>query len=112
MDVLILPSETQPGWKEQFGRVIPEALACGTAVVGSDSGEIPRLIRESGGGLIFPERDVAALAAALEQMISSPGLRDGFAASGGRWVTANLSLPNIAKGMAEVIARAVAQPKL
>jgi glycosyltransferase involved in cell wall biosynthesis len=111
MDVLILPSETQPNWKEQFGRVIPEALACGTAVVGSDSGEIPRLIRESGGGLVFPERDVVALAAAIAQLISSPGLREKMASRGRDWVTSNLSLPKIAGRMAEVIERAVAQRK-
>jgi L-malate glycosyltransferase len=54
-DMLILPSETRPNWKEQFGRVIPEALACGTCVIGSDSGEIPKLIHASGGGIVFPE---------------------------------------------------------
>jgi glycosyltransferase involved in cell wall biosynthesis len=91
------------------GRVIPEAMACGTAVVGSDSGEIPRLLRESGGGLVFPERDAAALAAALERMISSPTLREELAARGRNWVMTNLSLPRIAGAMAEVIARAVAQ---
>ena len=54
-DVLVLPSETQPNWKEQFGRVVIEAMACGTPVVGSDSGAIPRLIESTGGGLIFHE---------------------------------------------------------
>jgi len=34
-DVLVLPSETQPNWTEQFGRVIPEALACGVPAIGS-----------------------------------------------------------------------------
>jgi glycosyltransferase involved in cell wall biosynthesis len=109
LDVLVLPSETQPNWKEQFGRVIPEALACGTAVVGSDSGEIPRLIRESGGGLVFPEGDVAGLAAALEQMIASPALRQELARRGREWVTTYLAVPRIASHMAEVIARAVAE---
>lgn len=109
MDVLVLPSETQPNWKEQFGRVIPEALACGTAVVGSDSGEIPRLIRESGGGMVFPERDVAALSAALKQMISSPGMREEMAVRGREWVMENLSVATIARRMAEVMERAVTQ---
>ncbi|MEI8311440.1 MAG: glycosyltransferase, partial [Verrucomicrobiota bacterium] len=48
-DLLVVPSETQPNWKEQFGRVIVEAMACGTPVVGSDSGEIPALIRAHDG---------------------------------------------------------------
>src|SRR5437763_36927 len=38
LDVLVLPSHTTATWKEQFGRVIVEALWCGVPVVGSDSG--------------------------------------------------------------------------
>ena len=62
LDVLVLPSHTTPTWKEQFGRVIVEALWCGVPVVGSDSGEIPWLIGLTGGGLVFPEGDSEALA--------------------------------------------------
>ncbi len=48
-DVLILASETRPNWKEQFGRVILEANACGTAVIGTESGEIGNVLRNTGG---------------------------------------------------------------
>lgn len=41
IDVLVLPSRTTATWKEQFGRVLVEAMACQTPVIGSDSGEIP-----------------------------------------------------------------------
>ena len=51
-----------PTWAEQFGRVLVEAMWCGTPVVGSDSGEIPWVIETTGGGEIFPEGDVEALA--------------------------------------------------
>lgn len=40
-DALVLPSVTRPNWIEQFGRVLPEAMACETPVIGSSSGEIP-----------------------------------------------------------------------
>ncbi len=72
MDVLVLPSETQPNWREQFGRVVLEAMACGTPVLGSDSGEIPNLIRDTGGGVTFAERDVPGLATALRHLIDNP----------------------------------------
>ncbi|MBD2848689.1 glycosyltransferase family 4 protein, partial [Paenibacillus sp. IB182496] len=65
MDVLALPSLTMPGWKEQFGRVIVEAMACGLPVVGTDSGEIGRLLQATGGGWTVPERQPEALAAQL-----------------------------------------------
>jgi glycosyltransferase involved in cell wall biosynthesis len=48
MDLLCAPSETAPHWAEQFGRMLVEAFACGVAVVGSDSGEIPYVIGDAG----------------------------------------------------------------
>ncbi|XWX03014.1 glycosyltransferase [Aggregatilineales bacterium SYSU G02658] len=66
IDVLALPSLTRPNWKEQFGRVLVEAMACGLPVVGSDSGAIPGVIGDA--GLIVPEGDAAALAGALRRL--------------------------------------------
>jgi len=73
LDVLVLPSRTRPNWKEQFGRVLVEAMACELPVVGSSSGEIPNVIGDA--GMIFPEGDVVALRAHLERLMASPGLR-------------------------------------
>ncbi len=70
LDVLALPSRSTPTWKEQFGRVLIEAMSCGVPVVGSSSGEIARVIGE--GGLIYPEGDIAALAAALRRLADDP----------------------------------------
>ncbi|MEN6643283.1 MAG: glycosyltransferase family 4 protein [Armatimonadia bacterium] len=75
LDVLVLPSHTTPSWQEQFGRAAAEAMACGIPVVGSDSGFIPELIESAGGGLVYPEGDVAALAAALGRLSQDPALR-------------------------------------
>jgi glycosyltransferase involved in cell wall biosynthesis len=74
MDVLVLSSLTGTTWKEQFGRVLAEAMACEVAVVGSSSGEIPRVIGE--GGLIVPEGDPESLRMALERFRDSPGFRE------------------------------------
>jgi L-malate glycosyltransferase len=85
-DALVLPSETRPNWKEQFGRVIIEAMACGTPVVGSTSGEIPHLIQATGGGLTFPEANPTELANQLRQLILNPQLRLKLAEQGKRRV--------------------------
>ena len=79
-DVLVLPSRTTPVWKEQFGRVLAEAMACGLPVVGSDSGAIPEVIDDA--GLVFPEGDAAALRERLRELLSSPDLARTLAERG------------------------------
>ncbi|NBC86067.1 MAG: glycosyltransferase [Bacteroidetes bacterium] len=86
LDLVVLPSETQPDWKEQFGRIIVEALASGTPVLGSDSGEIPHLIDRTGGGLTFAEGDARACAQPLRRLVRDASLRDRLAHRGRRYV--------------------------
>lgn len=93
LDVLVLPSRTTPTWKEQFGRVIVEALWCGVPVVGSDSGEIPWLVELTGGGLVFPEGDVEALAGRLAELRRAPDLRRRLAGAGRAAVERLFSVP-------------------
>ena len=73
LDALALPSRTTSTWKEQFGRVLPEAMSCGVPVIGSSSGEIPNVIGDA--GMIFREGDVRALAAAIHRLADEPTLR-------------------------------------
>ncbi|MCX7883183.1 MAG: glycosyltransferase family 4 protein [Brevinematales bacterium] len=67
IDVLVLPSKSTSWWIEQFGRVIVEAQACGTPVVGSSSGEIPIVIGDE--RMVFPEGDSQQLADILERFV-------------------------------------------
>jgi glycosyltransferase involved in cell wall biosynthesis len=69
-DVLAVPSLTIPTWREQFGKVIAEAMACGTPVIGSNSGAIPEVIEEA--GLIVPEGDPLSLADAIQSLYEHP----------------------------------------
>ena len=80
LDVLVLPSLTRPNWKEQFGRVLIEAMACEVPVVGSDSGEIPNVVGDA--GLVVPEGDAAALRAAIARLMADPGLRESLGTRG------------------------------
>lgn len=80
LDVLVLPSHTTATWKEQFGRILIEAMSCGLVVVGSSSGEIPHVVGDA--GLIFPEGDVAALAAVLRRLVDEPALRGALRRQG------------------------------
>jgi L-malate glycosyltransferase len=78
MNTLVLPSQstekfktlTSVGWKEQFGHVLIEAMACQVPVIGSDSGEIPYVIGDA--GMVFPEGNAAALRDCLTQLMAQP----------------------------------------
>jgi glycosyltransferase involved in cell wall biosynthesis len=80
LHAFVLPSRTTPRWKEQFGRVLTEAMASGVPPIGSDSGEIPHVIADA--GLIFPEGDVAELRAQIMRLIEQPELRAKLARKG------------------------------
>jgi len=80
LDVLVLPSRTGRMWKEQFGRILIEAMACGVPVIGSTSGEIPKVIADA--GLVFKEEDPHALALGLQQLHSDAHLRSQLSEKG------------------------------
>ncbi|MEG4942023.1 hormogonium polysaccharide biosynthesis glycosyltransferase HpsO [Microcoleus sp. F4-D5] len=75
MNCLVLPSQTSykfktltaVGWKEQFGHVLIEAMACQIPVIGSDCGEIPHVIGDA--GLIFPEGNAGVLRECLQELM-------------------------------------------
>ena len=90
-DVLILPSRTTPKWKEQFGRVLIEAMACGASVIGSDSGEIPHLIQRTGGGLIFPEGNAEELFKQMRLLASDSEKLRGYRETGFHCVLKDLT---------------------
>ena len=64
VDVLALPSHTEVFWKEQYGRVLVEAMAAGIPVVGSRSGAIPYVIGDN--LLTFDEGDCAGICNAIQ----------------------------------------------
>ncbi len=108
LDVLVLPSRTTPSWKEQFGRVIIEAYACGVPVLGSDSGAIPDVV--GAGGLIFPEGDARALAAALDVLRADPVGRAEFGRAGRALVDARYTWQQVAEQMMEIYQRVMSIP--
>jgi glycosyltransferase involved in cell wall biosynthesis len=100
LDALILPSWTVPSWKEQFGRVIIEAQACETPVIGSDSGAIPEILGE--GGLVFPERNPAALAVAISHLKANPAQTREMGRAGRLQVERNFTWRRVAEQMRDI----------
>lgn len=61
IDIFVLPSQTRPFWKEQFGRVIIESVASGKPIVGSSSGAIPEVMGNISMPYIFQEKSLESL---------------------------------------------------
>jgi glycosyltransferase involved in cell wall biosynthesis len=100
LDVLVLPSRTTPTWKEQFGRVIIEAHACGVPVIGSDSGAIPEVIGPA--GLTFPEGNIAALADSIMTLAKSVPKAIELGLMGRERVLGNYTWRRVAERMRDV----------
>ena len=105
LDVLVLPSRAKPNWKEQFGRVLVEAMACGVPVIGSTCGEIPNVVGDA--GLIFPEGDVDALRDQLSRLQHDAALRIELAQRGRQRVLDHFTQAQIARKTYEVYQRLI-----
>ncbi|WP_324718209.1 glycosyltransferase [Carboxydochorda subterranea] len=107
MDVLVLPSLTTPRWKEQFGRVLIEAMACGVPAVGSSSGEIPRVVGDA--GLVFREGDSNDLARCLRLLQSDSMLSAQLGMSGVDRVAKHFTWERVAAQTMDVYRQAYAR---
>jgi len=88
LDVLCIPSKAHEG-VPQIGL---QALACQTAVVGSDCGGIPEIIREGETGRIFPAEDHEALAARILETLEQKAETDRLRQVGRRMVEEHHSI--------------------
>ena len=95
LDLLVLPSRTRPNWKEQFGRVLIEAMASGVPVVGSSSGEIPNVIGDA--GVVFPEEDIESLRSQLQRLMQDRAACKSLAGAGRQRVLAHYTMEEIAR---------------
>ncbi len=107
MDVFALPSLTFPHWKEQFGRVVIEAMACGVPVAGSNSGYIPDLIGETGGGLVFRENDSPDCARTLQILLEDEAKRAELGRVGAEAVRAHFTYEAVGAQLCEILKAAL-----
>lgn len=91
---------------ESFGMILTEALAAGTAVVASDLDAFKRVLDGGRAGVLFPNGDAAALAAAVADLLDSPPRRARHIAAGNE-VVAAYDWPVVAERVLEVYAMAI-----
>jgi glycosyltransferase involved in cell wall biosynthesis len=107
LDALVLPSRTTPRWKEQFGRALAEAMACGVACLGSDSGAIPEVMGK--GGLVFKEGDAKGLARQARRL-KDAGLRQRLGRAGRARAVKEYSSAVLAQRLAGFLRQALSGP--
>jgi glycosyltransferase involved in cell wall biosynthesis len=110
VDVVVVPTRATQSYMEQFGRVVPEALACGVPVVTSDNGELPHLVDATGAGWVFPQGDAGALAAILGRLRGRQDMLRELGGSGRDEVKRRYSLEQVGPRFAAVIASAAGGP--
>jgi glycosyltransferase involved in cell wall biosynthesis len=82
-DVFVLPAIVDDrGDTEGLGVVLIEALSSGTPVVASDVGGIGDVVLDGRTGLLVPQKDPAAIAAAVLRILEDPSLGPRLAHAG------------------------------
>ncbi len=95
MSMLCAPSQTTAAWREQFGRMLIEAMACGVPAIASDSGEMPFVVGDA--GTIAAESDDAAWTAAIDRLAGDEAARRESGARGLARVRARFAWPIVAR---------------
>ncbi|WP_316188611.1 glycosyltransferase [Bradyrhizobium sp. SZCCHNS1054] len=108
LDALVLLTRTTKAVREQFGRVIIEAQACGIPVIGSSGGAIPDVVRE--GGWIVPERDPESLRQLLDRLAADPAVLRAKASAARANVLARFTYDAVATAI-EAACRAAASDR-
>ncbi len=93
-----------PSVYEPLGIVNLEAMACGTAVVGSRTGGIPEVVADGETGLLVPPGEPGPLAVALNEVLRDPGRATAMGQAGRKRAVAEFGWAAIAAQTAELYA--------
>lgn len=102
-DLFVLPSISTRTWKEQFGMVLAESMACGTPVISTSSGSIPEVVGDT--GILVPANDPGELAAAIASLCVSPERREELSAKGRARAVGRFDAKVVARQVGDVFAR-------
>ena len=103
-DILVVPSVVDArGNVDGLPNVLLEAMATGCPLVASHVAGIPDVIRDGENGLLVPEKDPGALAAAITQLLRSPDLRRAVGSAARRTASTELDWSRTALRVAAVL---------
>jgi glycosyltransferase involved in cell wall biosynthesis len=99
------------GDRDGLPTVLLEAMALGCPCVSTDVTGIPELLTDGHSGLQVPQRDPAALAAALERLLADPGLRGRIARQARSRIEAEFDIHHNSARLRRVFATCSAEPE-
>ena len=108
-DVTVVPSvRDDAGNVDGLPNVVMESLASGTPLVTTAAGGIGGVVRHDLTALVVPERDPAALAAAVERLLADPALRQRLGTAGRALASSRFGWERTAQRFEAAYARALA----
>jgi len=108
-DVVVVPSVVDRGGNvDGLPNTLLEAMACGRPVVASRVAGIPDVVDDDRNGLLVPEKDPAALAAALRRLVREPETRERLGQAARRDAVDRLSWEATARRFEECYVQAAA----
>jgi D-inositol-3-phosphate glycosyltransferase len=100
-----------PSYSESFGLVALESQACGTPVVAAAVGGLPTAVCDGVSGTLVHSHDPADFAAAIDRVLTAPGLRAELSA-GARAHAEGFSWQRTAEGLLAAYRGALVRPEL
>ncbi len=92
-DLVLIPSITSSGVQEATSIAALEAMACGRAVIASDIGGLPEIIRDGRDGFLVPEKDSVAIAETVKILYGDRVVMKRIAAEARKRVVRDFSIP-------------------
>jgi glycosyltransferase involved in cell wall biosynthesis len=94
-DLLAMPSVSRPA--DGLNVCVLDAMSCGKPVIGTPVAGNPLAVLDGVTGLLTPEGDAPALAAAVARLADDPALRRRMGAAGRRRIEEELGWPHLAR---------------
>lgn len=98
--IFVLASVPTPTWQDQFGVVLVESLASGTAILASVSGSIPEVVGK--GGLLVPWADHEVLDRGLKELLEDQTLGETLGRGGRQRATILFDRRKVAEQIGKV----------
>jgi len=100
--LFVMPSDHEP-----WGHVFLEAMASGLPCIGTRTCAMPEIIQEGRTGLLVPQRDHRALAAALLTLLDDPATCEAMGGAGQARIVDEWTWDRVVDRMAPVIERVI-----